>query len=257
MKTIQQELLLFPAPSFEEIISARIIPKLTILFNKQLRKCWHLTITPNKQKVMTIPYLLKDAPKDIKESIIEWALLEKPHLKRKRKPYYRQKRELENRVWNYMEKYGGISKQKRVMTPEQFTSRTKGVKYDLKEVFDRVNQDYFKGKIKSFIRWGKYASKTSYQSYFNDSHGNRHNLITIAGAYNHTKIPAFAIQGVVFHEMLHIVYPRYRRNGRNVIHGPEFRKAERRIPFRDKWYRWEKENMSKIFRSLKRNKSRN
>ena len=251
MKTIQQELLLFPAPSFEEIITTRNIPKLTITFNKRLRKSWHLIVTPDKQKVMTIPCLLKDAPKDIKESIIEWALLAKPYFKRKRKQYYQQKRELENKVWAYLEKYGALSRQKRVMVPEQFTSRTKGVRYDLKEIFDQVNQHYFNGKIKSSIRWEKYASKTSYQSYFNGPQGSRHNLITIAGAYNHPKVPEFVIRGVVFHEMLHILYPRYKRNGRNVIHGPEFKKAEYRFLFRDKWYKWEKENMYKIIRSLK------
>lgn len=256
MKTIQQELLLFPAPSFEDIITTRNIPKLTIIFNKRLRKSWHLTINPDKQKIITIPCLLKNAPKDIKETIIEWALLAKPHLKGRRKPYYQQKRKLENAVWTYLEKYGDISKQKRVMTPEKFTPETKGVKYDLKEVFDHVNQHYFKGKIKSSLRWAKYASKTSYQSYFNGPHSNRHSLITIAGAYNHPKIPEFVIRGVVFHEMLHILHPRYKKNGRNVIHGPEFKKAERRFPFRDKWYKWEKENMYKIVRSLRRFKSR-
>ena len=257
MKTIQQELLPFPVPSFEEIIKIRHIPKLTIKYNKRLRKSWHLTIiSPDKQKVVTIPSLLKKAPEDLKETIIEWALLVKPHNKKNRNPYYRQKKTLETAVFAYLGKYGDISRQKRIINPIDFTTETKGVRYDLKELFDQVNRNYYKGQIDSSIRWGKYASKTSYQTYFNDSHGNRHSLITIAGCYNHPKIPEFVISGVMFHEMLHVLLPRYKKNGRNIIHGPEFRKAERRFLFFDKWCRWEKENMYKIIRSLKRIKNR-
>lgn len=254
MKTVQQELNLFQPPSFEEITRARNIPKLTITFNKRLRKSWHLTINADNHNKVTLPYLLKDAPEEIKEAVLDWAALVKPRLTRKRKAYYLQKRKLEKAVWQYLEEQGVAFRQKRVINPDTFTHNTKGTVYDLKELFDSVNQHYFKGKIQSFIRWGSYASKTSYQSYFNDQHGGKQNLITIAGAYNHPKLPEFAITGLIFHEMLHIVYPRYKKNGRNVIHGPEFKKAERMYPFRDKWYRWERENMYKIIRSLRRKK---
>ena len=252
MKTVQQELNLFQPLSFEEITRTRNIPELTITFSKRLRKSWHLTISPDNHKKLTLPYLLKDAPEEIKETVLGWAVLVKPRLKKKRKAYYQQKRKLEKKVWQYLEEQGVAFKQKRAINPDTFTQNTKGTTFDLKELFDTINQHYFKGKIQSFIRWGSYASKTSYQSYFNDQRGNRQNLITIAGAYNHPEVPEFAITGVIFHEMLHIVYPRYKKNDRNIIHGPEFKRAERRYPFRDKWYNWERENMYRIIRSLKR-----
>ena len=256
MKTVQQELNLFRPSSFEEIAQTRNIPNLTITFNKRLRKSWHLTVTPDNHKKLSLPYLLKDAPQEIKEAVLDWTALAKPRLKRKRNTYYQKKRELERSVWQYMEGQGVVFTQKRAVNPDTFTHNTKGKVYNLIELFDTINQRYFKGTIQSFIRWGAYASKTSYQTYFNDQHGNRHNLITIAGAYNHPKVPGFAITGVIFHEMLHIVYPRYKKNGRNVIHGPEFRKAERMYPFRDKWYKWERENIYKIIRSLKRKRNK-
>lgn len=254
MKIIQQELNLFQPSSFEEIAGSRRIPNLTITFGKRLRKSWHLTITPDNHKILTLPSLLKDAPDDIKNRILDWASLAKPRLKRKWQAYYHEKKKLESTVWNYLTEQGATFTKKRIVNPDAFTHNTKGMVYDLKELFDTINQHHFKGKIQSYIRWGAYASKTSYQSYFIDQHGNKQNLITIAGAYNHQKVPEFAITGLIFHEMLHIVYPRYKKNGRNIIHGPEFRKAERMYPFRDKWYNWERENIYKIIQSLKRKK---
>jgi hypothetical protein len=252
LKTVQQELNLFKPPSFEEIIQSRNIPHLTVTFGKRLRKSWHLTVTPDNHKKLTLPYLLKDAPHEIKEAVLDWADLVKPRLRRKRQAYYHKKKKLEGTVWKYLTEKGVSFTKKRIVNPDTFLHNTKGLVYDLKELFDTINQQYFRSKIESFIRWGTYASKTSYQTYFKDQHGNRHNLITIAGVYNHPKIPEFAIKGVIFHEMLHIVIPRYKKNGRNVIHSPEFKKAERMYPFRDKWYTWERENIYKIIKSLKR-----
>ena len=209
-------------------------------------------MTPDNHKKLTLPYLLKNAPHKIKEAVLDWAALVKPRLKRKRQGYYQKKKKLESTVWKYLTEQGVTFTKKRTVNPDTFLRNTKGMVYDLKKLFDTINQHYFKGTIQSFIRWGAYASKTSYQSYFNDQYGNKQNLITIAGAYNHPKVPEFAITAVIFHEILHIVYPRYKKNGRNVIHGPEFRKAERMYPFRDKWYQWESENMYRIIRSLKR-----
>lgn len=254
MKTIQQELVLFQPSSFEEIAKARNIPRLTVTFSKRLRKSWHLTISPDKNKKLTLPYLIKDAPDTIKNSILEWTSLVKPRLKSKRKEYYHEKKKLESIVWNYLTEQGVTYTKRRILDTDIFFPNTKGSAYDLREIFNTINQRYFKGTIRSFIRWGAYASKTSYLTYFIDQFKEKQNLITIAGAYDHPEVPKFAINGVVFHEMLHIVYPRYLKNCRNVIHGPEFKKAERMYPFHDRWLMWERDNMYKIIRSLKRKK---
>jgi predicted SprT family Zn-dependent metalloprotease len=59
-------------------------------------------------------------------------------------------------------------------------------------------------------------------------------------------VPRHAIEGIVFHEMLHIAIPPYKRSGKNVIHGPEFRKAERGFPHFNAWRKWEKEHLKSI-----------
>ncbi|RLC76812.1 MAG: hypothetical protein DRI61_12635 [Chloroflexi bacterium] len=256
MKGIQQELTLFSPPSFNEILTARNISNLTISFNKRLNKSWHVTTKANNSRSMVLPSLLEHAPEEIKNTIISWALLKKPFLKKNRKSYYRKKKQLERTVWDYLSTQGVTSKRRVVFYPERFTNKTKGVCFDLQELFDEINQHYFKGQIESYIRWGTSTSKTSYQFYFTDSKNQKHSLITIAGAYDHPSVPEFAVKGVVFHEMLHIAIPPYKKNGRNVMHGPEFKRAEKVYPYLQKWQRWERVEMYKIIRAKKKERKR-
>jgi alpha-N-acetylglucosamine transferase len=54
--------------------------------------------------------------------------------------------------------------------------------------------------------------------------------------------------------MLHIAIPPCKKNGRQIIHGPDFKKAENSLPYIKQWHAWEKNDMHKIIRSLKRKK---
>jgi hypothetical protein len=61
-------------------------------------------------------------------------------------------------------------------------------------------------------------------------------------------VPRFAIEGILFHEMLHIAYPPVIRDGRNVIHGPKFKQNERSFPQHKDWVEWEKTSCNRITR---------
>ena len=80
-------------------------------------------------------------------------------------------------------------------------------------------------------------------------------VITIAGIYDHPEVPLFAIEGILYHEMLHEAIPPYSRNGRRVIHGPEFNNAERAFPGFVRWREWEKTELHRLVRKF-RQKSR-
>lgn len=255
MQVEQQVLDLFTSIGFDDLLKQHKIPNLSIVFNKRSKKSWQLAIKPDKQKTLTIPHLLKDAPKNIKESLIFWTQLKKPHFKKDRNLYFKQKKMLENQVWSYLEKKGILSGRRHIHNPEKYTSLTKGEKYDLGDIFSSINNAFFENKITSYIRWGAYASKTSYQANCSDQHEKPFNLITIAGIYNHKSVPEFAIHSVMYHEMLHIAIPPYKKNGKNIIHGQEFKKAEQRNPDLKKWLNWEKKEVYKILKDLnKKNK---
>lgn len=94
---------------------------------------------------------------------------------------------------------------------------------------------------------GQYGSKTSYHSLFNDEIGATHHLITIAGIYNHPAIPQYAIESVLYHEMLHIDCPPIEGKTRRNVHHKEFRRRERLFDHYDRWQNWLKGDLSTLF----------
>lgn len=253
MNCIQQELPLLQPPSFEDIMVRDRIRGITVSFNPRLRSGWHALVRPGKTEVV-LPITMEQATHEVKSAVLSWAALRKPRLRRNRSGYYDRKRRLENIVRQYLELHGPRTRQRRIADPDQLSANSKGELYDLKEIRDSVNAKFLGGKVRTHVRWGSFGSVTSFHTHVRDSKGNRHDLVTIAGAYNHSSIPRFAIEAVVYHEMLHIVYPPYKRAGRNVIHGPKFKAAEQALPCYTRWRTWERNHHQRIIRSMQRKK---
>jgi hypothetical protein len=256
MNAIQQELSLFPAPSFDEICRRHGCEHISVVLNSRMRTRWQVTLHPlTGRRLLEVPSLLADAPEEVKTAVVAWALL--PVRRRTSlRPAPRERREYERIVWDYLGSHHKNSARKRHFNADQAAWKTKGVAYDVEEIFRSVNQRYFNDTVRSIIRWGAHASLTSYQTFRRDREGNRVSLITIAGVYDHPKVPRFAIEGVVFHEMLHVVIPCPTRHGRRVVHGAEFKKAERTYPAFEMWRKWEREDLLPLARELRRTRKK-
>ncbi|MBN1982706.1 MAG: hypothetical protein JW795_14325 [Chitinivibrionales bacterium] len=255
MKVVQLSLNLFQEPSLEEGIDRIASSNLTIIYTKRLRKSWSMIIQHDNQRVLKLPHSLREAPASVKESLINWACLKRPHLKRNRKEYLNHKKNLEKSIWSYLLQQG-THLHHTIKNPQKFIHTTQGGKYDLQVMFSTLNQDYFNNSISSYIRWGSALSKTSFQSMYRDSHGSLFSLITIAGIYDHPLIPQFALMSLVHHEMLHIAIPPYKKNGRTIMHGLEFKKAEKAFTMYDQWHQWEKKELPKLLPEILRQKKK-
>ena len=228
---------------------------LEIVVNKKLKKSWRVKVNfKTGERVLTIPPVLSDPPQEIKNSLINWAMLPISSRRRRSLDFVKIKRELENTIRAYMESCGVPKQRISRINPFIFEHQTKGFNYNLQTIFDTVNRAYFKGEIKSYIRWGQNASRTSYQTTRIDKDGNSFNLITISGVYDSPLVPEYAIYGLVYHEMLHIAIPPRVVNGRRVVHGKDFKLAERKYPFYEQWIEWERENMGKLLAKARKRK---
>jgi hypothetical protein len=224
-----------------------------------MKQGWRATFNAgNGQRHLELPAYFRDAPRDIKLALIEWALLAQERRRRRGSAAARKKKALERMIWEFVTASlpDAMLRKKTHIDPAIFRGKTRGLVYDLQEVFDELNRQYFGETVRSYLRWGSPSALTSYQTNRRARDGSRFNLITIAGAYNGADVPRYAIDGVVYHEMLHIVYPPYKKNGRNVIHGPEFKRAERHFAHYHQWRQWERACSSKLrgtrrFRSKK------
>jgi hypothetical protein len=239
--------------------AAQLDDLLEIVVNKRLKKSWRVKVDfKTGERVLSVPEILADPPDDVKECLIRWAMQPMSRRARRNSAFVNKKRALEETIRAYMDSQGVRKERASRVNPLIFEHQTKGFNYDLKEIFDALNRAYFNGEIKSYIRWGHCASKTSYQTVRLDKNGNPFNLITISGAYDSPGVPEYAIHGVIYHEMLHIAIPprESKRGKRRIIHGSDFKAAERKFPFFDKWIKWEKENMWRLITNAKRRMKR-
>jgi hypothetical protein len=241
----QLTLPLFAPATFDELIARHHgSAALTVVVNGRLRRGWQVRTAPfSGPRKLVIPAYLSDAPEEIKACLVEWALL--PHrVRRAQKPALREKRSLlEKKIWCYIETLPHAPHRASRFNPKSFSGNTTGTVYDLREVFDVVNDTSFEGKLHALVRWGDTSSRTSYHMAKTDAAGRNIDLITIAGIYNHPKVPRFAIEAIMHHEMLHMAIPPYKRNGRAVIHGKEFKDAERQFKWYSAWRTWEREQL--------------
>jgi len=251
----QLELPLVVPVSFDQLIAAKRLSGLTLAYNKRLVKSWRMTIQPRtRDRHLVVPACLADAPPDVKEALLEWAMLPNPRRSRRTSEIRGRKADLEALIWGFIESRIPHCRLSRAVDPLSYERETHGVRYELTEVFDSVNHTFFNGSVRAYVRWGTCASLTSHASQRRRPDGSPFDLITIAGAYDHPLVPRFAIEGIMYHEMLHIVIPPTRHNGRRVVHGTEFRQAERRFPQFREWEDWQRRNLRRLAASLRRTK---
>jgi hypothetical protein len=253
----QLALELFPSRTFNQLRDERSLPDLTIHLNRRLKNSWYVRIHRGSNlRELHIPSLLEHASEPVKQALIEWATLpprpRKPELKRALRQHRNQ---LEDRIRSCIQEM--LPRPSVAIKKPYQKWPTAGCRYDLLEVFTTLNNRYFDSRLVSFLRWGSASSKTSFQSTRMDASGSPYHCITIAGVYNHSEVPRFAIESIMYHEMLHIHIPPRRENGRSIMHGRDFKKLERAFPHYSAWRKWEREQLPLLLRQHHRRRGCN
>ena len=101
-----------------------------------------------------------------------------------------------------------------------------GRHFDLEKLFDGLNAKYFAGRLqRPHIGWSKRPWRRQFGCY---DPGPNHILLN--RSMDRPGVPRFAVEYVLFHEMLHVKHPT-RRSGCSLIsHSREFREEEKRFP---------------------------
>lgn len=109
-----------------------------------------------------------------------------------------------------------------------------GCSVDLRVVRDRLARDVFRRPIDVDVTWGRPLPErprrrrpARTRSIRLGSFDADRALIRVHRALDHADVPAFVIDAVVHHEMLHAVVPPERRGSRRVVHSAAFRRLER------------------------------
>lgn len=126
---------------------------------------------------------------------------------------------------------------------------TRGRVHDLAEIYAALNAEQFGGRIEARIGWGRRAPGRRRRSIKMGVYLHDRKLIRIHPALDDERVPRLFVELVVFHEMLHQVFPPSDgASGRRCVHGPEFRAAERKFPGYDRARAWEKAHLHLLLR---------
>jgi hypothetical protein len=98
--------------------------------------------------------------------------------------------------------------------------------YHLEEVFDSLNGRFFGGLLgRPDLTWSETFSRRSLGHY--DA---AHNTIVVSRVFDRPSSPRYAIEYLLYHEMLHLKHPVRMRGLRRCVHPPEFKAEERLFP---------------------------
>ncbi|MGH9431017.1 MAG: M48 family peptidase [Terriglobia bacterium] len=102
----------------------------------------------------------------------------------------------------------------------------RGQHYDLEEIFHRLNREHLQDRLRlPRLGWSSEPSLTTL-----GHHDSAHGTITISRMLDSPSVPLEVVEYLVYHEMLHMVYPVQRKGHRRIVHTREFQAAERRFP---------------------------
>lgn len=105
-------------------------------------------------------------------------------------------------------------------------SGAEGEHYHLDEIFDDLNHRFFNGLMaRPRITWSKVRSRQRLGHY-----DPAHNTIVVSRIFDRPGVPRYAIEYLVFHELLHLRHPVRMKGSRRCVHSRAFQEEEKLFP---------------------------
>jgi len=112
-----------------------------------------------------------------------------------------------------------IRGRKRIASPRGHT-------YDLEAIFEDLNVKFFHGLLaRPQMSWSSEPARNRLGHY-----DPAHNAIVVSRVFDHPRVPRYAVEYIVYHEMLHLKHPVRLRGTRRCVHSTEFQAEERLFP---------------------------
>lgn len=101
-----------------------------------------------------------------------------------------------------------------------------GEHYDLDDIFESLNRRFFHGLLgRPQLTWSEHKA-TRLLGHYDAAH----NTIMVSRVFDRHTVPRYAIEYLMYHEMLHLKHPVKHRNGRRCVHSRAFQEDERQFP---------------------------
>ncbi|HYL93044.1 MAG TPA: M48 family peptidase [Alphaproteobacteria bacterium] len=101
-----------------------------------------------------------------------------------------------------------------------------GSHYHLERIFDDLNQRFFHGLMaRPPMSWSRNHARRNLGHY-----DPAHNTIVVSRILDHASVPRYAVEYLVYHEMLHLRHPVRLQGDRRCVHSAAFRAEEKLFP---------------------------
>jgi len=101
-----------------------------------------------------------------------------------------------------------------------------GRTYNLENIFEELNQRFFYGLLaRPRMTWSRDHARNRLGHY-----DPAHNAIVVSRVFDHPRVPCYAVEYIVYHEMLHLKHPVKLRGSRRCVHSTEFQAEEKLFP---------------------------
>jgi hypothetical protein len=98
--------------------------------------------------------------------------------------------------------------------------------YDLEAIFEELNTRFFYGLLaRPQMTWSRDHARNALGHY-----DPAHNAIVVSRVFDRSQVPRYAVEYIVYHEMLHLKHPVRLRGSRRCVHSREFQAEEKLFP---------------------------
>jgi hypothetical protein len=132
----------------------------------------------------------------------------------------------------------------------QLNLRHEGRYFDLRAMFDQLNERHFGGRLRGYkVIWGRWRKHRPKEYFVFGTIQEEDRVIRINPALDQPFVPRWFLRYVLYHEMLHSVVPdQTLAGGRRRVHTEQFNRRERDFPGYRRARRWEEENLARFLR---------
>ncbi len=139
----------------------------------------------------------------------------------------------------------------KALLQRQLPFNHEGQYFDLKAVFNKINQQYFsRTPLRGYsITWGRRRRLAPKEYFVFGTIQEEDRIIRIHPRLDASFVPLWFLEYVLYHEMLHSVVPdEILPGGRRKVHTEEFYRREREFQHYRRARRWEDENLARFLR---------
>jgi hypothetical protein len=132
----------------------------------------------------------------------------------------------------------------------QLNLQHEGKYFDLRAIFDRLNERHFRGRLRGYkVLWGRKRKRRPKEYFIFGTIQEEDRVIRINPLLDQPFVPLWFLQYILYHEMLHAVVPdEVGATGRRRVHTERFNQREREFPGYRRARRWEEENLARFLR---------